>query len=71
MYHQVYDLDTPGQKFKTKSGIVQFVNRSRLYIDDGEERRNIAMGRSLNCEIIGLISEFLYQENPFIDIIAA
>ncbi|XP_054290778.1 uncharacterized protein LOC129005795 [Macrosteles quadrilineatus] len=67
MYHQVYNLDAPGQKFTTRSGNVQFVNRSRLYIDDGEERRNIAMGRSLDAEIIDGIADFLSRENPYIE----
>ncbi|XP_054280942.1 uncharacterized protein LOC128998711 [Macrosteles quadrilineatus] len=67
MYHQVYNLDAPGQKFTTRSGNVQFVNRSRLYIDDGEERRNIAMGRSLDGEIIDGIADFLSRENPYIE----
>ncbi|XP_054274704.1 uncharacterized protein LOC128994295 [Macrosteles quadrilineatus] len=66
MYHQIYNLDAPGQKFTTKAGVVQFVNRSRLYIDDGEERRNIASGRSLDADIVDSIYEFLFRENPFI-----
>ncbi|KAG8275864.1 hypothetical protein J6590_076766 [Homalodisca vitripennis] len=34
MYHQVYSLDAPGQRFATKVGDdVQFVNRCSLYID--------------------------------------
>ncbi|XP_054260342.1 uncharacterized protein LOC128984992 [Macrosteles quadrilineatus] len=66
MYHQVYNLSDSGQKFTTKAGDVQFVNRSRMYIDDGEERRNIALGRSLDGGIIDLITRFLSQENPYI-----
>ncbi|KAG8275005.1 hypothetical protein J6590_095615, partial [Homalodisca vitripennis] len=31
MYHQVYSLDAPGQRFITKGGDVQLVNRCRLY----------------------------------------
>ncbi|XP_054281411.1 uncharacterized protein LOC128999079 [Macrosteles quadrilineatus] len=67
LYHQVYNINAPGQKFTTSSGIVQFVNRSRLYLDDGEERRNIAMGRSLDCEVIQNINDFLTHENPFVE----
>ncbi|KAG8252944.1 hypothetical protein J6590_045142 [Homalodisca vitripennis] len=59
MYHQVYSLDAPGQRFATKVGDVQFVNRCRLYIDDGEERRNIAMGRSLGIGTIDTIANYL------------
>ncbi|XP_046391588.1 uncharacterized protein LOC124159723 [Ischnura elegans] len=66
MYHQVHSLEAPGQKFRTKNGNVQFVNRCRLYIDDGEERINIAMGRSLSPRIINEIEEFLRGCNPFI-----
>lgn len=39
---KVYNLDTPVQKFAP----------GLLYIDDGEERKNIAIGKSLNDEII-------------------
>lgn len=39
---KVYNLDTPVQNFAP----------SRLYIDDGEERKNIAIGKSLTDEII-------------------
>ncbi|XP_046666819.1 uncharacterized protein LOC124358560 [Homalodisca vitripennis] len=46
MYHQVHSLDAPGQKFRTKGGDVQFVNRCRLYIDDGEERKKHCHGLS-------------------------
>jgi hypothetical protein len=67
MYHQVYNLDAPGQKFTTKSGNIQFVNRSRLYIDDGEERKNIAMGRSLDGQITGDINIFLSTVNPYVE----
>ncbi|XP_046688265.1 uncharacterized protein LOC124374004 [Homalodisca vitripennis] len=67
MYHQVHSLDAPGQKFRTKGGDVQFVNRCRLYIDDGEERKNIAMGRSLNSEVIDEINTYLLSCNPFIN----
>ncbi|XP_054259511.1 uncharacterized protein LOC128984236 [Macrosteles quadrilineatus] len=66
MYHQVYNLDAPGQKFTTKAGDVQFVNRSRLYIDDGEERLNIASGRSLDTSLISSISAFLNRKNPYV-----
>ncbi|KAG8294525.1 hypothetical protein J6590_101262, partial [Homalodisca vitripennis] len=66
MYHQVYSLDAPGQRFATKVGDVQFVNRCRLYIDDGEERRNIAMGRSLDVGTIDTIANYLDSINPFI-----
>ncbi|XP_054266859.1 uncharacterized protein LOC128989030 [Macrosteles quadrilineatus] len=66
MYHHVYNLDAPGQKFTTKAGDVQFVNRSRLYIDDGEERLNIASGRSLDADLISSISEFLNHNNPYV-----
>ncbi|KAG8290349.1 hypothetical protein J6590_084252 [Homalodisca vitripennis] len=45
----------PRQRFATKVGDVQFVNRCRLYINDGEERRNIAT-----------IANYLYSINPFI-----
>ncbi|XP_046666590.1 tyrosine-protein phosphatase 10D-like [Homalodisca vitripennis] len=66
MYHQVHSLDAPGQRFATKVGDVQFVNRCRLYIDDGEERRNIAMGRSLDVGTIDTIANYLDSINPFI-----
>ncbi|KAG8246396.1 hypothetical protein J6590_085830 [Homalodisca vitripennis] len=52
MYHQVYSLDAPGQRFATELGYVQFVNRCRLYIDDGEERRNIAWVDHLILELL-------------------
>ncbi|KAG8276638.1 hypothetical protein J6590_061660 [Homalodisca vitripennis] len=52
MYHQVYSLDAPGQRFATKVGDdVQFVNRCSLYIDDGEERRIIAMGNEPSVHV--------------------
>lgn len=41
-HSKAYNLDTPVQKFAP----------SRLYIDDGEERKIIAIGKSLNDEII-------------------
>ncbi|XP_054272896.1 uncharacterized protein LOC128993160 [Macrosteles quadrilineatus] len=66
MYHQVYNLSDPGQKFTTKAGDVQFVNRSRLYIDDGEERRNIALGRSLDGDVVDSINRYLSQQNPYV-----
>lgn len=68
MYHQLYNLDALEQKFTTSSGIVQFVNQSTatFYIDDGEERREIATGRSLDGKIIGSINQFIFQEHPFI-----
>ncbi|XP_054282185.1 uncharacterized protein LOC128999618 [Macrosteles quadrilineatus] len=66
MYHQIYNLSDPGQKFTTKTGDVQFVNRSRLYIDDGEERRNIALGRSLDGDVVDSITRYLSQQNPYV-----
>jgi len=66
MYHQVYNLNDTGQKFTPRGGDVQFVNRCRLYIDDGEERRNIAIGRSLDVEVIDAITNYLYPLNPYI-----
>ncbi|KAG8240611.1 hypothetical protein J6590_105359, partial [Homalodisca vitripennis] len=66
MYHQVYSLDAPGQKFVTKGGDVQLVNRCRLYIDDGEERRNMAMSRSLDATIVDDIKNYLDSQNPYV-----
>ncbi|XP_054256904.1 uncharacterized protein LOC128981934 [Macrosteles quadrilineatus] len=66
MYHQVYNLSDPGQKFTTKTGDVQFVNRSRLYIDDGEERRNIALDRLLDGDIVDSITRYMSQQNPYV-----
>ncbi|KAI5708509.1 hypothetical protein M8J77_024181 [Diaphorina citri] len=66
MYHQVHALNAPGQRFTTRGGVAQFVNRCRLYIDDGEERRNLAAGRSLDPRVIDSISNFLLDKNPFV-----
>lgn len=54
------------QKFAPTGGAVKFVNLRYLYIDDGEECKNIAMGKSRNLEIIKLINKFLFTFNPFI-----
>ncbi|KAG8335423.1 hypothetical protein J6590_068785 [Homalodisca vitripennis] len=63
---KVYSLDAPGQRFATKVEDVQFVNRCRLYIDDGEERRNITMGRSLDIGTIDAIANYLDSIKHFI-----
>ncbi|XP_045461538.1 uncharacterized protein LOC123671613 [Harmonia axyridis] len=66
MYHQVYNLNARGQKFTTTGNLAQFVNRTRLFIDDGEERRHLAEGRSLKRNVIDQIHEFLNATNPLI-----
>ncbi|XP_046389348.1 uncharacterized protein LOC124158205 [Ischnura elegans] len=67
MYHQLHSLEAPGQRFTTRAGHTQFVNRCRLYIDDGEERRNIALGRTLNTGVIEEIDQYIRNTNPFIE----
>ncbi|KAG8252423.1 hypothetical protein J6590_057144 [Homalodisca vitripennis] len=49
-----------------RSDTYKFVNRYRLYIYDGEQRRNIAMGRSLDIGTIDAIANYLDSINPFI-----
>ena len=66
MYHQVYNLSAPGQRFTTYDNVIQHANLSRLYIDDGEERRHIAEGRHLNVNIIEEIQAFINATNPFV-----
>ncbi|KAG8329315.1 hypothetical protein J6590_089602 [Homalodisca vitripennis] len=66
MYHQVYNLDAPGQRFVTAGGDVQSVNRCRLYIDDGEERRNIAISRPLDVATVDEIKNYLDSLNPYV-----
>ncbi|KAG8265761.1 hypothetical protein J6590_087720 [Homalodisca vitripennis] len=66
MYHQVYSLDASGQRYITKGSEVQLVNRCRLYIDDGEERRNTAMSRSLDANIVDDIKNYLDSLNPYV-----
>lgn len=44
----------------------QLVNRYDLYIDYGKERQNIAMGRSVDDEIIDYIAVFLSCKIPYI-----
>ncbi|XP_046407444.1 uncharacterized protein LOC124172080 [Ischnura elegans] len=67
MYHHVHALEARGQRFTTRGGNTQFVNRCRLYIDDGEERRNIALGRTLRTDVIEEIDCYITSVNPFIE----
>uniref|UniRef100_A0A8D8TLU8 ATP-dependent DNA helicase n=2 Tax=Cacopsylla melanoneura TaxID=428564 RepID=A0A8D8TLU8_9HEMI len=65
MYHQVHNLEAPGRNVWTGSR-ARLVNQSRLYLDDGEERRAIAEERNLDTSVIDDITHFITETSPYI-----
>lgn len=65
MYHRIFSLDAPGDSTRYNRE-QRFINHCRLYIDDGEERRNLAEGRRLNTGVVDAVTAFLTARNPYI-----
>ena len=66
MYHKIYDINLRGQSFRTRLQGQQYINHSRLYIDDGVERSLLAEGRGLDQDVIQDITDYLDDVNPLI-----
>lgn len=44
MYHLIYNINHRWQSFMSRLGGQQYINRSRMYLDDGEERSMLGGG---------------------------
>uniref|UniRef100_A0A8D8VRR9 ATP-dependent DNA helicase n=1 Tax=Cacopsylla melanoneura TaxID=428564 RepID=A0A8D8VRR9_9HEMI len=67
MHYQIHHLNAPGRSvWLGPSRQAKLVNQSRLYLDDGEERRELALGRGLDEDLVNEITEFVTETNPYV-----
>ncbi|KAL1447196.1 hypothetical protein WDU94_005473 [Cyamophila willieti] len=67
MYYNVHHLNAPGRSvWLGASNQPKLINQSRLYLDDGEERRELAQGLGLDETLVNEITEFLVETSPYV-----